>query len=64
MERLKRILLAAVMCCIVSAGAFAQKQDPDKPPPKDPNNQTKVKANDDKRSSPDRGNRGGDRKKP
>jgi hypothetical protein len=33
MNKMKRMLMAALMGCVVSAGAFAQKQDP-KPPPK------------------------------
>jgi hypothetical protein len=59
MMKLKRILMAGLMCCIVSVGVFAQKQDPKDPPPKQ-GDQPRVKveerkdpppppANDDKR---------------
>ena len=34
MNKMKRMLMAALIGCVVSAGAFAQKQDPNKPPPK------------------------------
>ena len=64
MEKLKRILMAAMMCCIVSVGALAQKQDPNKPPPKDPNNQTKVHVPPEKNPPQDRGQKGDDKKKP
>lgn len=45
MDTLKRILMAALMCCVVSAGAFAQRrpQDPKDPPPKS-GDQPKVKV--------------------
>jgi hypothetical protein len=62
MNKLKRILMAALMCCIVSVGALAQRQDPNKPPPKD-QDPPKVKAERDKNPPPDRP-KGDDKKKP
>jgi hypothetical protein len=49
MEKLKKILTAAVMCCVVSAGAFAQKQDPKPPPKPDP---PKIEPQKDKNPPP------------
>ena len=64
MEKVKRILMAAMMCCIVSAGAFAQKQDP-KPPPKEPDNQPKVTVPENKNPpQQDRNQGNSDKKKP
>jgi hypothetical protein len=61
MRKLKRILMAGLMCCVISVGALAQKQDPKDPPPKpDP---PKVKAEDHKNPPPDRP-KGDDKKKP
>jgi hypothetical protein len=64
MDTLKRVLMAALMCCIVSAGAFAQKrQDPKDPPPKS-GEQPKVKVQP-KDPPPDRGQpKGNDNKRP
>lgn len=62
MEKLKRILMAAVMCCIVSVGALAQKQDPKPPPKEEP--PPKVNVPPDKNPPQDRGQKGDDKKKP
>ena len=43
MKKVKRMLAAVAMVCIVSAGAFAQKKDEPKRPPKDPDNKVVVK---------------------
>jgi hypothetical protein len=45
MEKMKQILMAAVMCCVISAVAFAQKQDPKVPPPKPPPPRVRVEEN-------------------
>lgn len=66
MDTLKRVLMAALMCCVVSVGAFAQKrQDPKDPPPKS-NEQPKVRVEKQKDPPPpDRGQpRGNDNKRP
>lgn len=64
MDKLKRVLMAALMCCVVSAGAFAQRrQDPKDPPPK--NNPPRVKVEKDKDPPQDRREpRGNDNKRP
>jgi hypothetical protein len=64
MEKLKRILMAAVMCCIVSVGTLAQKQDPNKPPPKEPDQHPPIKVEQNKNPPQDRGQKGDDKKKP
>jgi hypothetical protein len=65
MKDLKRILMAGVMCCIVSAGAFAQKQGPKNPPPKeDPPPKVKVEEKNPPRDNGQGGQRGSDKKKP
>ena len=51
-KKLKRILMAALMCGIVSAGAFAQKQDPTPPPKPDPPRPIRPEP---KEPPPDRG---------
>lgn len=60
MKDLKRILMAGVMGCIVSAGAFAQRQDPKQPPPKE-NPPPKVKVEE---KNPPQDKRNDDKKKP
>jgi hypothetical protein len=63
MEKLKRMLLAALMCGVVSAGALAQKQDPKEPPPKQ--DQPRVKVEENKNPPPERREpKGEDKKKP
>jgi hypothetical protein len=62
MNKLKRMLMAGLMCCLVSAGAFAQRQDPKNPPPKQ-DGQPKVKVQEKKDQPPERP-RGDDKKKP
>ena len=67
MKTLKRILMAGVMCCIVSAGAFGQKQqqDPKNPPPKeDPPPKVKVEDKNPQQDRGQGGQRGDDKKKP
>jgi hypothetical protein len=46
MNKMKRMLMAALMGCVVSAGAFAQKQDPNKPPPKNDTPRVKPEVKD------------------
>ena len=64
MDTLKRVLMAALMCCVVSVGAFAQKrQDPKDPPPKS-NEQPKIRV-EKKDPLPDRGQpKGNNNKRP
>ena len=60
MKKVKRMLAAVAMVCIVSAGAFAQKKDEPKRPPKDPDNKVVVKEK--PAPNPNNSNKGG--KKP
>jgi hypothetical protein len=62
MNKFKRMLMAALMCSVISAGAFAQKQDPKNPPPKQ-GDQPKVRV-EEKRNPPPERPRGDDKKKP
>jgi hypothetical protein len=55
------MLVGALMCCVVSVSAFAQKQDP-KPPPKE-NPPAPIKPEPNKNPPPDR-QKGDDKKKP
>ena len=43
MKELKRMLAAITMVGVISAGAFAQKKEEPKRPPKDPDNKVVVK---------------------
>ena len=65
MKKLVRDLMVLVMLGMVSAGAFAQKRDQDKRPPKEP---VKVITNDRKDQKPPQQNRDqpkrDDKKKP
>jgi hypothetical protein len=61
MKMFKRVLMATVMCGIVSAGAFAQKQDPKPPPKEEP--PPRVKVDENKNPPPDK-QRNDDKKKP
>ena len=48
MTNVKRKVLAAVIACFVSAGAFAQKRDEGKRPPKTPDNKVVVQPKQEK----------------
>ena len=62
MTKLKRTLLAAaIIACLASAGAFAQKQGEDKRPPKE-GGRVVVQPKGDKEKPPQNSNQGG--KKP
>jgi hypothetical protein len=65
MKDLKRMLMAGVMCCIVSAGVFAQKQQDQKnPPPKeDPPPRVKVEEKNPPQDNRGQGGPRGDDKK-
>ncbi len=64
MKKLKQILMAALISCVVSTGALAQKRGQrDDPPPK--NDPPKVKVERDKNPPPERREpKGDDRKRP
>ncbi|HYX41171.1 MAG TPA: hypothetical protein VE821_05720 [Pyrinomonadaceae bacterium] len=67
MKDLKRILLAALVLCTISAGTFAGDQrDKHDPPPKDPKVIEKRDKEPPKRDNPPRGDqqRNDNRKKP
>ncbi len=48
MTNLKRKLLAVAIGCFVSVGAFAQRREEDKRPPKQPDNKVVVQPKGDK----------------
>jgi hypothetical protein len=52
--------MGALMCCVVSVSAFAQKQDPKPPPKQDPPRPIRPEPKD---PPPDR-QKGDDKKKP
>jgi hypothetical protein len=60
MNKLKRMLMGALMCCVVSVSALAQKQDPKPPPKQDPPRPIRPEPKD---PPPDR-QKGDDKKKP
>jgi hypothetical protein len=63
MKKFKRILIAALMCCVVSVGALAQRKDPKEPPPKP--DQPKIRVEENKNPPPERREpKGEDKKKP
>jgi hypothetical protein len=64
MNMLKRMLMAVAMACLVSAGAFAQKRDEDKRPPKPDNTKVVVQPKQEKppQNSNQGDKRGGDKK--
>lgn len=48
MTKLKRMVLAVLLGCLVAVGAFAQKREEDKRPPKQPDTKVVVQPKGDK----------------
>ena len=59
MTNIQRKVLAAVIACFVSAGAFAQKRDQGRRPPKTPDNKVVVQP---KQEKPPKENRNDDKR--
>jgi hypothetical protein len=56
MKNLRRILAAVLMTLVIGFGAFAQKNDNERRPPKDGDNKVKVREKERQPQNNDRGN--------